>query len=80
MQNLHNIQSSSSAQNNIIKGVDPEGRLGQSTPKAYESNFIHHNFVQLGKQHWRFKAIFPSIVSSQQCCEVNFVFLTMVNL
>jgi len=26
-------------------------------PKAYESNIIHHNFVQFGKQHSRYKTI-----------------------
>jgi len=34
-------------------------------PKAYESNFIHHDFVQFGKQHSRWKAILWSIVLSQ---------------
>jgi len=43
-----------------IQGGDP--------PKTYESNFIHHVFVQFGKQHSRYKAILPSILS-QQCCE-----------
>jgi len=38
----------------------PGGWLGWSThPKTYESNFIRHDFVQFGKQHSRFKAIFP---------------------
>jgi len=35
-------------------------------PKTYESN----DFVQFGNQFWRYKAILPSIVLSQQCCEV----------
>jgi len=26
-------------------------------PKTYESNFFHHDFVQFGKQHSRYKAI-----------------------
>jgi len=34
-------------------------------PKTYESNFIHHDFVQFGKQHSRFQTIFPSTVLSQ---------------
>jgi len=38
-----------------------------AAPKTYESNFIHHNFLQFGKLHLRHKAIFPSIVLSQQC-------------
>jgi len=39
-------------------------------PKTYESNFSHHDFVQFGKRHSQFKAIFPSIVLLQQCCDV----------
>jgi len=50
-----------------------------SFPKTYESNFIHHDFVQFGKQHSRYKAILSSIVLSQQCCEVYFISLTVVN-
>jgi len=42
--------------------------------KTYESNVIHHDFVQFEKQHSRYKAIFPSIVLSQRCCEVYFSF------
>ena len=48
-------------------------------PKTYESNFSHHDFVQFGKQHSRYKASLPSIVLSQQCCEVYFISLTVVN-
>jgi len=47
--------------------------------ETYESNFIHHDFVQFGKQHSRYKAILPSVVLSQQCCEVYFISLTVVN-
>ena len=54
-----------------IGAIDP--------PKTYESNFIHYDFVQFGKQHSRYKAILPSTVFSPQCCEVYFVFLTVVN-
>jgi len=38
---------------------------GRSPPKTCESNFVHHDFIQFGKQHLRYKAIFPSVVSSQ---------------
>jgi len=48
-------------------------------PKTYESNFIHHDFVQFGKQHSRCKTIFPSIYLSQQICEVHVVSLTAEN-
>jgi len=41
-------------------------------PKTYESTFIHHDFVQFGKQHSRYKAILSSIVFAQQCCEVGY--------
>jgi len=31
-------------------GADPVGEIGAiAPPKAYESNFFHHNFVQFGK-------------------------------
>jgi len=49
-------------------------------PKTYESNFIHHNVVHFGKQHSRHKAILPLIVLSQQCYNVNFIFLTVAKL
>jgi len=38
------------------------GDWGNRPLKTCESNFIHHDFVQLGKQHSRYKAILPSIV------------------
>jgi len=48
-----------------------------ATLKTYESNFIRLDFVQLGKQHSRYKAILLSIVLSQGCCEVYFISLTV---
>jgi len=45
--------------------------------KTYQSNFIHHNFVQSGKQHSRHLVILSSIVLSQECCEAYFVSLTV---
>jgi len=50
------------------------------SPKTYESMFILHIFLQFGKQHLRYKPILSSIVLSQQCCEVYFISLTVVNL
>ena len=46
-------------------------RRGRSPPphETYKNNFIHDNFLQLEKQHPQHKAILPSIVLSQQCCE-----------
>jgi len=38
-------------------GTDPRG--SDRPPKTYESNFIHHDFEQFGKQHSRYKAILP---------------------
>jgi len=35
---------------------------GDRPPKTYESNFVHHDFVQFGKQHSRYKVILPPIV------------------
>jgi len=51
---------------------------GDRPPKTYESNLIRHDFVQLGKQHSRYKAILSSIVLSQQCCEAYFISLTVM--
>jgi len=50
---------------------------GRSPPKTCESNFVHHNFLQSGKQHSRYKAILLSIVLSQQCCEVYVISLAV---
>jgi len=49
-------------------------------PKTDESNFLNHKFEQFGKQDSRYEAILLSIVLSQQCCEVHFISLTIVNL
>jgi len=41
-----------------------EKAIGAIAPsKSYESNFIHHDFVQFGKQHSQFKAILPPLFS-----------------
>jgi len=56
------------------------GAIGAiAPPENYESNFIHHDFVQFRKQHSRFKASLLSIVLSQQCCEIYFICLRVVN-
>ena len=49
-------------------------------PKSYENKFVHHNFVQFGKQHSRYKAILSPTVLSQLCCEVHFILLTVAKL
>jgi len=56
-------KSYSSLQNGALgAGADPQGGdQGDRLPKTYESIFIHHNFVQLGKQHSRCKAILSPI-------------------
>jgi len=57
-----------------------QGGIGAiAPPKTYESNFIHNDFVQFRKKHSRYKAILPSIVLSQQCCEVYFTSLAVLN-
>ena len=62
------------------KGGSRRGNWGDHPPKDYESNFMHHDFVQLGKQHSRYnKDILPSIVLSQPCCEDYFMSFTVVN-
>jgi len=45
--------------------------------KTYENNYIHHNFVQLRKQHSRYKATLSSIILSQQCCEAYLISLAV---
>jgi len=50
-----------------------------SPPETYETNFIHHDFVQFGKQHSRCKNILPSIVLTQQSCEIHVISLTVEN-
>ena len=58
--------------------ADPGRAMGTIEPqKNYKSNFVRHDFLQLGKQHSRYKAILPSIVLSQHCCEVYFIPLTV---
>jgi len=51
-----------------------------ASSKTWESNFTHHDFVQFGKQHSQYEVFLPSIVLSQQCYEVYFISLTVVNL
>jgi len=59
------------------KGCSKEGRLGLiASSETYESNFPVHDFVQFGKQHSRCKAILPSTVLSQQCCEQRRIVIT----
>jgi len=59
------------------QGRIQEGAIGAIvSPKTEESNFVHHNFVQFGKQNPRYKAISLSIVLSQQFCEAYFVSLS----
>ena len=41
-----------------------------ASSKTYENNFFHRDFEQFRKPLSRYKAIFPSIVLSQQFCEV----------
>jgi len=52
--------------------------VATSPPKAYENKFIHNDFVQVGKQHSRFKVILSSIAFAQQCWEVYFISLAVV--
>ena len=65
---------------NRSRGGSRVGNWGDSPPppKTYESNFIHHDFVQFRKRHSRYKAYSSSIVLSQQCCEVCFISLYTV--
>jgi len=57
-------------------GGSREGAIGAiAPPKTYVNNFIYHTFVQFEKQHSPYKAILPSTVLTQQCCEVHFISL-----
>jgi len=49
---------------------DKRGRSPSQRPTKV--TFFHHDFVQSGKQHSRYKTILPSIVlsHSRQYCEV----------
>ena len=60
-----------------ISRKDPRGEIG--LPKTYGSNFFQYGFVQFGKLHSRCKAILPSIVLSQQSCEVCLISFTVLN-
>jgi len=70
---------------NLKKSLKPtfnQGRIQRGAiapPKTYESNFFYHDFVQFGKQHWRYKAILTSIVLPQKCCEVYFMPFAVMN-
>jgi len=62
-----------------LAGADP-GAIGAiALPNTYERYFFHHDFVQFRKHHSIYKAIFSCIVLSQQCCEVYFISLSVVN-
>jgi len=63
----------------LLKGQCFDLRRLDVETLTYESNFIHHDFVQFGKQHSRYKAILPYIILSKQCCEVRFITLPVVN-
>ena len=62
------------------EGRIQKGAIGAIAPqKNYKSNFFEHDFIQIGKPHLRYKARLPSIVLSQQCCEVYLISLEVVN-
>ena len=67
----------------IISEIQSQNRGGcrrdDRPHKTYESNFIHHDSVEFGKQHSRYKAILSSTDLSQQCCKVYFISVTVVN-
>jgi len=58
-----------------MTGADPV----VGPPKTYESSIIHHHFIQFRKKHSRYKAILLATVLSQQCYDVYFTSLTVVN-
>ena len=56
------------------------GGWGDRPPKTWESNFIHHDFLQLVKKHSRYKAILSSIALSQEGCEICYIPLRVAKL
>jgi len=48
----------------VMELLGAQGRIqgGDRPLKTYESIFFHHDFVQFGKQHSRYKAMLLSIV------------------
>jgi len=47
----------------LLQGRIQEGAIAPpKKQKTHENNFIHHDFVQFGKQHSRLKAILLSTV------------------
>ena len=66
----------------LVLYCDKQGRIqwgSDCPPKPKKVTYFHHDFVEFGKKHSRHKAIWSSIVLSQQCCEVYFISLTVVN-
>ena len=53
---------------------------GDRPPKTYESNFFHHDFVQFGEQHSRYKAILTSIVLPQSVVKYTWYLLNSSEL
>jgi len=72
-------QTGKAADMSELRGGSRGENWGDRSPKTYESNFIHHDFAQFGKQYERYKAILSPIALSQQCCEVDYISLTVVN-
>jgi len=66
----------------VLQGRIHGGSIGAIAPppKTYESNLIHHNFVQFGKQLLWYRVISSSIALSQQFCKAYFIFLTVAKL
>ena len=56
-----------------------QGGADSPPPKTYESNFIRHDFAQTRKSIRDIRRFCHPFVLSQQCCEVNFISLTVVN-
>jgi len=70
---------------NIQKTLQPRGGStggdwGDRPPKTYQSDLVHQDFVQLGKQHSWQRVISLSIVLSQQFCEAYFISLIVAKL
>jgi len=63
--------------------MDVQGRIqgvavgSIAPPTTCESNFVHHDFVQFGKEHSRYKVILPPTGLSEQGCKEYFISLTV---
>jgi len=64
----------------LTKLVATRATTARSLLDVFSAGWVgkRYDFVQVGRQHSRYKAVLLSIVLSQQCCKVQFISLTLV--